>query len=75
VNADIITPAEVAVLQGARLTLEAIRSRNHGTVVQGTADVAEHAVFSVLNHCNSYLDADLTYEELHGSPNPEAVPA
>jgi hypothetical protein len=73
VNTDVITPAEVAVLQDARRTLEAIRSRNHGTVVQGSAHIAEHAVFSVLNHCNAYLDADLTHEELHGSP--EAVSA
>jgi hypothetical protein len=70
VNTDVITPDEVFVLNAARCALEAIRSRNHGTAVQGTASVAEHAVFSVLNHCNAFLDANLTYADLHGQPEP-----
>jgi hypothetical protein len=66
VNEAVITPTEVAVLNAARLALDTIAARNHGTTAHGTAIVAEHAVFSVLNHCNSYLAADLSYVELHG---------
>jgi len=65
VNHEVITPAEVAVLNAARRTLQVIASRNHGTTAHGTANVAEHAVFSVLNHCNSYLAADLSHVDLH----------
>jgi hypothetical protein len=65
VNHKVITPAEVAVLNAARRTLQVIAERNHGTTAHGTANVAENAVFSVLNHCNSYLAADLSYVDLH----------
>jgi hypothetical protein len=79
---NIISDAEIAVLNAARAILERIANEHGFTSKSGLvraathAEVAENALFKFLNVTNAFTGREMTYEQLHNRPRPpiEDVP-
>jgi len=75
---NIITDADIAVLNAARSILDRVQ-QEHGFAAQAGivraatyAEAAEHALFKFINVTHAYTHRALTYEQLHNRLRPVA---
>ncbi len=74
----IIHPHEIAVLNAARSVLEAVKLRVDYDATRREerakvyAEVAEASLFDFVSNADTYLDLDLSYEQIYNRPSPVA---